>query len=110
MGRLGWLPHPLILAGGVVIVLSGCVDKQSVTQIGPDMYGVSASADGIAGGADAARTAALQRGGAFCRASGRELLATNISTHMLDRSEGAAVDVTFLCLAPGDPRFQKFAN
>lgn len=83
-----------------LVILSGCASTSNVTGIGPDTYFVSARAAPVRGGIDAARPLALQEASAHCARLGKQVLVKTVD----------AADVTFRCLAAGDPELQRPAE
>lgn len=75
----------------------GCAFTSNVMPIGPDTYFVSARAAPVRGGIEAARPMALQEASDYCTRMGKQVLVKSIDV----------ADVTFRCLAPGDPDLQR---
>ncbi len=88
-------------------LLAGCAATHDVAQMGPDTYTVSASASPARGGASGARSMAITAAGQHCQKLGREVMVTNVSGQTTNIHGAGSVDVTFRCLAPGDPALQR---
>lgn len=94
----------LVLVAGVV---SGCAQSSGVLQMGPDTYSVSVHAAPARGGESGARALALTDANQRCASEGKEIMVTNISSGRSTHLPGGTVDVTFRCLAKGDPDLQR---
>jgi hypothetical protein len=92
----------VLLASVFAATLSACTTSTGVTKLGPDTYMLSTQAAPAAGGAGGARANAIREANAYCASMGREVIVTNHGTGRGFASLGAA-DVTFRCLASGDP-------
>lgn len=94
-------------ATAILAMLAGCAQSSGVLNMGPDTYTTSVHAAPARGGVPGARQIALTEAGDHCRAMGREILVTNISSGRSAHLPGGTVDVTFRCLAKGDPDLQR---
>jgi hypothetical protein len=94
-------------AATVAALVSGCSAAQ-VTQplpVGPDTFTVSARTS--RGGTASAREAAISAANQRCARFSKQLLVLSSSTNTgLNENEGV-VDVTFRCLAAGDPQLRR---
>ncbi|MDE2375597.1 MAG: hypothetical protein KGL96_15345, partial [Hyphomicrobiales bacterium] len=71
--------HAVVIAALVVACcLSGCARSTGVLPAGPDTYTLTERVAPIAGGADAAEAAALQKANEFCAAKGRVFVANTM--------------------------------
>ena len=89
------------------IVLAGCAQSSGVMKLGPDTYTVSTHAAPAAGGTSGAKGRSLTEANNHCASMGKEILVTNISTGASGHMPGGTSDVTFKCLAEGDPELQR---
>lgn len=85
------------ITAAMLAALCGCAFTSNVTPVGPDTYFVSARAAPVRGGIEAARPMALQEASDYCTKLGKQVLVKSIDV----------ADVTFRCLAPGDPDLQR---
>lgn len=97
------------------VLLCACAVTHHVVQLGPDTYSVSANASPVRGGSSGARSLAIEEAGNYCRAMGRQVLVENISGQTTNYAGAGSSDVTFMCLAEGDPalhrpRFEQAPN
>lgn len=75
--------------------------------MGPDTYTISVHAAPARGGEAGARNLALTEANERCSTEGREIMVTNIASGRSSHLPGGTVDVTFRCLAKGDPDLQR---
>jgi hypothetical protein len=75
--------------------------------MGPDTYSVSVHAAPARGGEAGARNLALTEANQKCAAESKEIVVTNITSGPSTHFPGGTVDVTFRCLAEGDPDLQR---
>jgi hypothetical protein len=87
------------------LLLTGCADS-GVMKVGPDTYMVSATRPGISGDVTAAKQAALKQGQEYCTKQGKQLLVQHMDDQVRWDCPGTS-NVTFLCLAEGDPELQR---
>lgn len=90
-----------------VLALGGCAQSSGVLKMGPDTYTVSVHAAPARGGEAGARNLALTEANERCSREGREIMVTNIASGRSSHLPGGTVDVTFRCLAKGDPDLQR---
>jgi hypothetical protein len=84
-----------------VLTLTGCAQSTGVMKMGPDTFSVTADALG----ASNAKQIALTEASGQCQSMGKEILVTNTSSGK-DRAR-SVYEVTFRCLAKGDPELQR---
>ncbi|MFO1324177.1 MAG: hypothetical protein U1F15_08935 [Burkholderiales bacterium] len=89
------------------LVVSGCALSSGVLPMGPDTYSVSVSAAPARGGTTGARQVALTEAGKYCADQGKQILVTNTSAAQTNNLGAGKIDVTFQCLAKGDPDLQR---
>jgi hypothetical protein len=77
--------------------------SSGVMKMGPDTYSTSVAASPIRGGTVGAKQMAMNDAGQYCAASGKEILVTNTSSQTTNNAGAGTVDITFRCLAKGDP-------
>lgn len=94
-----------VIATGVLV--TACAQSSGVLKMGPDTYTVSVHAAPARGGESGARALALTDANERCTREGKEILVTNISSGRSTHLPGGTVDVTFRCLAKGDPDLQR---
>lgn len=91
----------------VPLLLTACAQSSGVLKMGPDTYSVSVHAAPARGGAPGARNLAITEANDQCTKLGREILVKNISSGRSTHLPGGTVEVTFQCLAKGDPDLQR---
>jgi hypothetical protein len=91
----------------VPVLLVACAQSSGVLKMGPDTYSVSVHAAPARGGESGARNLALTEANTKCAGEGKEILVTNISSGRSTHFPGGTVEVTFRCLAKGDPDLQR---
>ena len=84
-----------------------CAMSTGVMKMGPDTYTVSVAAAPARGGAVGAKQVALTEAGQYCAAMGKEILVTNTSSQRTTNLGAGNFDLTFRCLAKGDPDLQR---
>lgn len=82
-----------------VLVAAGCATTSGPQKVGPDSYMISVNAK--VGSETGMRTAALEQANTHCASINREILVFNLDTQ--SGEYGAAGQVTYKCLAAGDP-------
>jgi hypothetical protein len=87
--------------------LAACAQSSGVLRMGPDTYSISVHAAPARGGEAGARNLALTEANTKCRSAGKEIMVTNISSGRSTHLPGGTVEVTFRCLAKGDPDLQR---
>jgi hypothetical protein len=95
------------LAISIASFVAGCTTAQ-VTQpvrVGADTYRVSSRTS--SGGTGPARDAAVSAARQQCAQLSKQLLVVSSSTNIGSNEDQGVVDVTFRCLAAGDPGLQK---
>jgi hypothetical protein len=85
------------------VLVAGCAHSGGVLKMGPDTYTASAAASPARGGISGARTIALGQANQHCTQMGKEILVTNVSTATINIYGAGSAEVTFRCLAKGDP-------
>jgi hypothetical protein len=90
-----------------IAALAGCAQSSGVLNMGPDTYSVSIHAAPARGGVPGAQRLANEEASAACAGKGKELLVTNVSSGRSSHLPGGTVDLTFKCLAKGDPDLQR---
>jgi hypothetical protein len=96
------------LAVSIAAFVAGCMTAARVTQplpVGPDTYTVSSRTS--SGGTAPAREAAVSAAGQQCARLSKQLLALSSATNIGSNADEGAVDVTFHCLAAGDPELHR---
>lgn len=83
------------------VVLASCTRSSGVWQVGPDTYTIMTAAGTLAGGAPEARKIALIQATEYCSQHGTEILVISVSKDTVTNAE-----ITFRCLAKGDPGLQ----
>lgn len=96
-----------LLATATCAVLAACAMSSGILRMGPDTYSVSVAASPARGGTVGAKRVALTEAGQYCAASGKDILVTNTSAETTTRVGAGTFDVTFRCLAKGDPDLQR---
>lgn len=91
----------------ICMFLTACVQSSGILKMGPDTYSVSIHAAPARGGESGARRLALTEANEKCSAEGKEILVTNLSSGPSSHFPGGTVEVTFRCLAKGDPDLQR---
>jgi len=94
----------LCIAGALC---AGCAQSSGVLKMGPDTYSISAAAAPARGGPSEARKIALTGANQHCANLGREILVTNVGTATTNIYGAGTAEVTFRCLAKGDPELQR---
>jgi hypothetical protein len=100
----------LQLAIGVGAVIAACVAGCSATRVtqplpvGPDTYKVSSRT--VHGGTAPARDAAVSAASQHCARLSKKLLVLRSSTNTGLNADEGVVDLTFRCLAAGDPELR----
>jgi hypothetical protein len=89
------------------LLLAACAQSSGVLKMGPDTYTVSATAAPARGGSSEARKLALADANQYCAKLSQEILVTNIGTATTNVYGAGSADVTFRCLAKGDPELQR---
>lgn len=89
------------------LLLAACAQSSGVLKMGPDTYSASAAAAPARGGYSEARKLALSDANQYCAQMGKEILVTNIGTATTNVYGAGSADVTFRCLAKGDPELQR---
>lgn len=89
------------------LLMSACAQSSGVLKMGPDTYSVSVHAAPARGGEPGARSLALTEANQKCEGEGKEIIVTNISSGRSTHLPGGTVEVTFQCLAKGDPDLQR---
>ena len=102
-------PYMRLLLAFAVIILAGCIPTQSsgVLKLGPDTYTTSAAAVPERGGSIEARKVALTEANEYCAQLGKEILVANIGTATANQYGRGQAEITFRCLAKGDPQLQR---
>ena len=95
--------HLLFLAP-LAVSLVACVSTSNVLDVGRDTYTVSSTADGLRTAA-AARESAFEMGAAKCASSNKHFALMNEATAATRMGIDTTVNVTFRCLADGDPAY-----
>lgn len=88
-------------------ILVACTQSSGVLKMGPNTYTVSAFAASLRGGFSGARKIALAEANQHCTEMGKEILVTNIGTATTNVEGGGSAEVTFRCLAMGDPELKR---
>jgi hypothetical protein len=83
------------------VVLASCTRSSGVWQVGPDTYTIMTAAGTLAGGVPEARKIALIQANEYCDQHGTEILVISVSKDTVTNAE-----ITFRCLAKGDPGLQ----
>lgn len=91
----------------LIVGLSGCAQSSGVLKMGPDTYTVSTHAAPARGGTSGAKSLSLTEANQYCAGMGKEIYVTNIETRPSSHLPGGTADVTFRCLAKGDPELQR---
>lgn len=91
----------------ISIQLAACAQSSGILKMGPDTYSVSVHAAPARGGESGARNLALTEANERCSAEGKEILVTNIASGPSSHFPGGTVNITFRCLAMGDPELQR---
>ena len=91
----------------LVLLLSACAQSSGALKMGPDTYSLSVHAAPVRGGEPGARNLALSEANTKCESEGKEILVTNIASGRSTHLPGGTVEVTFRCLAKGDPDLQR---
>lgn len=86
-------------------LLIGCAASTGVMKMGPDTYSVTVTAAPAAGGIVGAKQRAFTQASDYCTAQAKEILVTN--TNIQGQGNVGTADVTFRCLAAGDPGLQR---
>jgi hypothetical protein len=103
-----WELQMKIVALSVISVsLVGCAQSSGVLKLGPDTYTVSAAAAPARGGSSEARKIALTEANQHCTVMAKEILVTNVVTATTNVHGAGSAEVTFRCLALGDPELQR---
>lgn len=89
------------------LFLTACAQSSGALKMGPDTYSLSVHAAPARGGESGARNLALTEANAKCESEGKEIVVTNISSGRSTHLPGGTVEVTFRCLAKGDPDLQR---
>lgn len=90
-----------------VLVLTGCAQSSGVLKMGPDTYTVSTHAAPARGGTSGAKSLSLTEANQYCAGMGKEIFVTHVETRASEHLPGGTADVTFRCLAEGDPELQR---
>jgi len=96
------------LAISTATFVAGCRSAAQVTQplrVDADTYRLSSRTS--SGGTGPARDAAMSAARQQCVQLSKQLLVLSSSTNIGSNAEQGVFDVTFRCLAPGDPGLQK---
>lgn len=96
-----------VLALLASLLLTACAQSSGVHKMGPDTYSVSVHAAPARGGVSGARSLAITEANEKCAKEGREIVVTNVSSGRSSHLPGGTVEVTFQCLAKGDPDLQR---
>lgn len=91
---------------GVVLALSACgtvARSTGAMQLGPDTYRVASRAP--LGNVGESQKMALTEAQSHCNAASKELMV--VGTRRLEEPGGGPFEVTFRCLAVGDPELQR---
>jgi hypothetical protein len=91
----------------IPLLLTACAQSSGVHKMGPDTYTVSVHAAPARGGEPGARNLAISEANAHCAREQKEILVQNISSGRSKHLPGATVELTFQCLAKGDPDLQR---
>ena len=97
----------IAVAAIACLLLSACAQSSGVLKMGPDTYTVSAAAAPARGGSSEARRIALTEANQHCAQMGKEILVTNVGTATTNIYGAGSTEVTFRCLAKGDPDLQR---
>jgi hypothetical protein len=96
------------LAVSIAAFAAGCRTAAGVTEplpVGPDTYRVSARTS--SGGTAPAREAAVSAAGQQCARLSKHLLVLSSATNIGSTADQGVVDLTFRCLAAGDPELRR---
>lgn len=87
--------------------LCACAMSSGVLKMGPDTYTLTVGASPLREGVVGAKQLALEEASRYCSAAGREILVTNTSSETINVRGAGTMDITFRCLAAGDPDLQR---
>jgi hypothetical protein len=90
-----------------VIILAGCSSSGGVIKLGPDTFTSSAAAAGVRGGSLGACNLALTEANEYYTQLGKEIFVTNIGHATINEYGVGRAEITFRCLAKGDPEHQR---
>jgi hypothetical protein len=93
----------LVLTVSIAAFAAGC--RTEPLPIGPDTYRVSSRTS--SGGTAPAREAAVSAAGQQCARLSKQLLVLSSATNIGSTPDEGVVDVTFRCLAAGDPELRR---
>jgi hypothetical protein len=96
------------LAVSIAAFVADCTAAARVTQplpVGPDTYMVSSRTS--SGGIAPAREAAISAAGQQCARLSKQLLVLSSATNIGSNADQGVVDLTFRCLAAGDPELRR---
>ncbi|MGH9428860.1 MAG: hypothetical protein ACRD2L_21450 [Terriglobia bacterium] len=97
----------VVILSAALLLLVACAQSSGILKLGPDTYTVSVHAAPARGGEPGARGLALTEAQSHCQSQDREILVTNLSSGRSTHLPGGTVEVTFRCLAKGDPELQR---
>jgi hypothetical protein len=89
------------------VALCACAMSSGVLKMGPDTYTLTVAASPVRGGVVGAKQLALEEASKYCSAAGEEILVTNTSGETTNARGAGSMDITFRCLAAGDPDLQR---
>lgn len=88
-------------------LLAACAQSSGVHKMGPDTYSVSVQAAPARGGSAGARNVAFTEANEKCNQEGKEILVKNVSSSRINNIGAGSFEMTFQCLAKGDPDLQR---
>ena len=91
----------------VALMLTACAMSSGVVKMGPDTYTVSVAASPARGGEIGAKSLAYEQASKQCSDMGKELLVTNTRAERTTTMGAGMTELTFRCLAAGDPDLQR---
>jgi hypothetical protein len=97
----------IVCASLLVAVLSACAQSSGVLKMGPDTYTVSVGAAPARGGQIGAKSLAYDEAAKYCTGMKKELLVLNTRAETTTRMGAGTTELTFRCLAAGDPELQR---
>lgn len=91
----------------LVVAATGCAQSSGAMKMGPDTYTISTHAAPALGGESGAKNRSLTEANTYCESMGKNIVVTSMETKQSTHLPGGTADITFMCLADGDPDLQR---